>query len=142
MTDADRKAILTLKMLAIDGVEKAKSGHPGAPLGCAEMAYTIWSKFLRFNPADPAWPDRDRFVLSNGHASMLLYSLLHLFGYDLPLSELQRFRQIGSKTPGHPEYGLKPGGEVTTGPLGQGLAHAVGMAIAGKMMQARFPKNA
>ena len=141
-TTPDERAILTLKMLAIDGVEKAKSGHPGAPLGCAEMAYTIWSKFLRFNPADPKWPDRDRFVLSNGHASMLIYSLLHLFGYDLPLSELQRFRQLGSKTPGHPEYGLTPGVEVTTGPLGQGFSHAVGMAIASKMMQARLPAGA
>ncbi len=140
-TDADRKAILTLKMLAVDGVEKAKSGHPGAPLGCAEMAYTLWSKFLRFNPADPKWVDRDRFVLSNGHASMLLYSLLHLFGYDLSLDELKRFRQLGSKTPGHPEYGLTPGVEVTTGPLGQGFAHAVGMALSSKMLGARFPKK-
>ncbi|HVO29946.1 MAG TPA: 1-deoxy-D-xylulose-5-phosphate synthase N-terminal domain-containing protein, partial [bacterium] len=142
ITDADRKAILTLKMLAIDGVEKAKSGHPGAPLGCAEMAYVLWKSFLRFNPADPKWQDRDRFVLSNGHASMLQYSLLHLFGYDLPLDELKKFRQLGSRTPGHPEYGMTTGVEVTTGPLGQGFAHAVGMAVASKMMQARFPKNA
>ncbi len=140
-TSPDERAILTLKMLAIDGVEKAKSGHPGAPLGCAEMAYVLWSKFLRFDPRDPAWIDRDRFVLSNGHASMLIYGLLHLFGYDLPLAELQRFRQLGSKTPGHPEWGLTPGIEVTTGPLGQGFAHGVGMAVAAKMLAARFPGN-
>ena len=136
----DERAILTLKMLAIDGVEKAKSGHPGAPMGCAEMAYVLWSKFLRFNPANPEWPDRDRFILSNGHASMLIYGLLHLFGYELPMEELKKFRQLGSKTPGHPEYGLTPGVEVTTGPLGQGFAHGVGMAIAAKMQEARFPR--
>src|SRR6476646_10365321 len=128
-----------IRALAMDAVQKANSGHPGMPMGMAEIAEVLWNHFLRFNPADPHWPDRDRFVLSNGHASMLIYSLLHLFGYDLPKSELQRFRQLGSKTPGHPAYGLTPGVEVTTGPLGQGIAHAVGMAIAAKMEQARFP---
>ena len=137
----DERAILTLKMLAVDGVEKAKSGHPGAPLGCAEMAFVLWSKFLRFDPDHPGWADRDRFILSNGHASMLIYGLLHLFGYPLPMEELQRFRQLGSKTPGHPEFGLTTGVEVTTGPLGQGFAHGVGMAIAAKMAEARFPKK-
>ncbi len=137
-TTPDERALLTLKMLAIDGVEKAKSGHPGAPLGCMDMAWVLWTKFLRFNPQEPHWTDRDRFILSNGHASMLIYSLLHAFGYDLPLDELKKFRQLGSKTPGHPEFGLTPGVEVTTGPLGQGFAHGVGMAIAGKMLQARF----
>jgi len=123
------KAINTIRFLAADGVQQAKSGHPGLPMGAAPMAYTIWTRHLRHNPANPNWPDRDRFILSGGHGSMLLYSLLHLTGYDLPLDELKRFRQWGSLTPGHPEYGLTPGVETTTGPLGQGFANGVGMAM-------------
>lgn len=129
--------VKTIQMLSADGVEKAKSGHPGAPMGCADMAFVLWSEFLRFNPSEPGWPGRDRFILSNGHGSMLLYSLLHLTGYDLPMEQIQSFRQWGSRTPGHPEYGHTPGVEVTTGPLGQGIAHAVGMAIATEMLTAR-----
>jgi transketolase len=127
-----------LRALAMDAVETAKSGHPGAPMGLAEVAAVLWRRHLRHNPANPVWPDRDRFVLSNGHASMLLYALLHLTGYDLPASELKRFRQLHSKTPGHPEYGVTPGVETTTGPLGQGFANAVGMAIAEKTLAAQF----
>jgi transketolase len=123
-----------LRVLCADAVEQAKSGHPGAPLGMAEMATVLWTRHLRHDPADPQWPDRDRFVLSNGHASMLLYALLHLAGYDLPLEELRRFRQLGSRTPGHPEVGVTPGVETTTGPLGQGLANAVGMALAESLL--------
>jgi len=133
------KAIKTIQMLAVDAVEKAKAGHPGAPMGLAQIAFEIWMSELRFDPKDPAWPDRDRFVLSCGHASMLLYALLHLSGYDLPMAELERFRQWGSKTPGHPEVHLTPGVETTTGPLGQGIANAIGMAAALKMRAARFP---
>ena len=132
------QAINTIRTLSMDAVQAANSGHPGAPMGAAPMAYVLWTRFLRHNPADPAWPDRDRFVLSAGHASMLLYSLLHLTGYDLPLDEIKNFRQWGSKTPGHPEYGLTPGVEVTTGPLGSGVSNAVGMAIAERMLAARF----
>lgn len=128
----------TIKMLAADAVEKAKSGHPGAPMGCADIAFVLWSEFLRYDAADPRWQNRDRFVLSNGHGSMLLYSLLHLSGFDLSLDELKNFRQWGSRTPGHPEFGHTPGVEVTTGPLGQGIAHAVGMAMAAEMAAARF----
>lgn len=128
----------TVRMLAADAVERAQSGHPGMPMGAADYATVLWTRFLRHNPADPAWPDRDRFVLSAGHGSMLLYALLHLSGYDLPLEELQRFRQWGSKTPGHPEHNHTPGVETTTGPLGQGFANGVGMAIAAKMTQARY----
>ena len=131
-------AVNTIKMLAVDAVEKAKSGHPGMPMGAAHYAFTLWARYLRHNPKDPTWPNRDRFVLSAGHGSMLLYALLHLSGYDLPMEELQRFRQLGSKTPGHPEYGLTPGVETTTGPLGQGLANAVGMAMAARMAAARY----
>ncbi len=127
-----------LRLLAADAVEQAKSGHPGAPMGMAEMATVLWTKHLRHNPADPHWADRDRFVLSNGHASMLLYALLHLSGYDLPIQELKNFRQLHSKTPGHPEVGITPGVETTTGPLGQGLANAVGMALAEKLLAAEF----
>jgi transketolase len=127
-----------IRVLAIDAVEEAKSGHPGAPMGLAEVATVLWRRYLRHNPANPNWPDRDRFVLSNGHASMLLYALLHLTGYDLPLAELKRFRQLHSKTPGHPELGVTPGVETTTGPLGQGFANAVGMAIAEKTLAAQF----
>ncbi len=127
-----------LRVLAVDAVEQAKSGHPGAPMGMAEMAHVLWTRHMRHDPADPAWPDRDRFVLSNGHASMLLYAALHLSGYELPMAELQRFRQLHSKTPGHPEVGITPGVETTTGPLGQGLANAVGMALAEKLLAAEF----
>ena len=122
----------------MDAIQKANSGHPGLPMGAAPMAYALWTRFLRHNPADPAWPDRDRFVLSAGHGSMLLYGLLHLTGYDLTLEDLQQFRQWGSRTPGHPEVRRTPGVEATTGPLGQGLANAVGMAIAEAHLAARF----
>ena len=133
MTDQaalDEKCINTIRFLAVDAVQKARSGHPGTPMGAATLAYTLWDRFLKHNPRDPHWPNRDRFILSPGHASMLLYALLHLTGYDLSLQELKDFRQWGSKTPGHPEHGLTPGVEVTTGPLGQGFANGVGMAIA------------
>jgi transketolase len=134
----DEICINTLRFLAVDMVQKAKSGHPGLPLGSASMAYTLWDRFLKFNPRDPFWPDRDRFVLSAGHGCALLYALLHVTGFDLPLEELERFRQWESRTPGHPEYGKTPGVEATTGPLGQGLANAVGMAIAEVALAARF----
>ncbi len=134
----DQLCINTIRMLSIDGVQKANSGHPGLPMGAAPMAYTLWQRHLKHNPRDPKWPDRDRFVLSGGHGSMLIYSLLHLTGYDLPMSELMNFRQWGSKTAGHPEYHLTPGVEVTTGPLGQGFAHAVGMAMAEAHLAARY----
>ncbi len=131
-------AVSTIKGLAIDAVEKAKSGHPGTPMGLADIAFELFTRYLRYDPKDPAWVGRDRFVLSCGHASMLLYAMLHLSGYDLPLRELESFRQWGSKTPGHPEHGLTPGVETTTGPLGQGVGNAVGMALALKLKQARF----
>ncbi len=137
-TKLDQLCINTIRMLSADGVEKARSGHPGMPMGAASMAYVLWTRFLRHNPKNPDWPNRDRFVLSAGHGSMLLYSLLHLSGYDLPLEELQNFRQWGSKTPGHPEHGLTPGVETTTGPLGQGFANGVGMALAERHLAARF----
>jgi transketolase len=137
-TKLDHLCINTIRMLSADGVEKARSGHPGMPMGAAAMAYVLWTQFLRHNPENPNWPNRDRFVLSAGHGSMLLYSLLHLTGYDLPLEELQNFRQWGSKTPGHPEHGLTPGVETTTGPLGQGFANGVGMALAERHLAARF----
>ncbi len=127
-----------IRALAMDAVEKAKSGHPGMPMGMAEIAEVLWRHHLKHNPSNPKWPNRDRFVVSNGHGSMLLYALLHLTGYDLPIDEIQNFRQLHSKTPGHPEYGLTPGVETTTGPLGQGLANAVGMAIAEKLLAAEF----
>ena len=127
-----------IRALAMDAVEAAKSGHPGMPMGMAEIAVALWGRHLRHNPANPHWPDRDRFVVSNGHGSMLLYALLHLTGYDLPIEELKRFRQLGSKTPGHPEFGVTPGVETTTGPLGQGLANAVGMALAERLLAAEF----
>jgi transketolase len=127
-----------LRFLAIDAVEAAKSGHPGMPMGMAEIAVSLWTRHLKHDPADPAWADRDRFVLSNGHGSMLLYALLHLSGYDLPLDELKRFRQLDSRTPGHPEVGHTPGVETTTGPLGQGITNAVGMALAEKLLAAEF----
>ncbi len=134
----DQLCINTIRFLAVDAVQKANSGHPGMPMGAAPMAYILWTHFLRHNPANPSWPDRDRFVLSAGHGSMLLYSLLHLTGYDMPMSELQQFRQWESKTPGHPEHWLVPGIETTTGPLGQGIGNAVGMAMAQKYLAAHF----
>ena len=130
MKKIDERAINSIRFLSIDSINKANSGHPGLPMGAAPMAYTLWSKFLRISPQNPTWENRDRFVLSAGHGSMLLYSLLHLFNYGLPLEELKNFRQFDSKTPGHPEYGHTVGVETTTGPLGQGFANAVGMAIA------------
>ncbi len=140
-TSLDQRCINTIRFLAVDAVEKAHSGHPGMPMGAAPMAYVLWDRFLRHNPLDPGWPDRDRFVLSAGHGSMLLYALLHLTGYDLPMEELMRFRQWGSKTPGHPEYGHTPGVETTTGPLGQGFANGVGMAIAERYLAAHFNRD-
>ena len=137
-TRPDQLAIDTIRTLSIDAVQAANSGHPGMPMGAAPMAYTLWTRFLRHAPHDPAWPDRDRFVLSAGHGSMLLYALLYLTGYDLALDDLKRFRQLGSRTPGHPEYGMTAGVEATTGPLGQGFANAVGMAIAETHLAAEF----
>ena len=131
----------SIRALAMDAVQQANSGHPGAPMGMAEMAVALWGRHLRHNPGHPQWANRDRFVLSNGHASMLLYAVLHLTGYDLPMSELRNFRQLGSKTPGHPEHGLTPGVETTTGPLGQGLANAVGMALAEKLLAKEFNRE-
>jgi transketolase len=137
----DQLCIHTIRTLAMDGVQKANSGHPGAPMGLAPVGYWIWDKFLQHNPENPQWPNRDRFILSGGHGSMLLYSLLHLTGYDLPLSELQAFRQWNSKTPGHPEYGLTPGVETTTGPLGQGFTNSVGIAIAERWLATHFNRD-
>jgi len=137
-TDIDQLCINTIRTLTLDAVQKAESGHPGLPLGAAPMAYVLWTRFLRHNPKNPKWENRDRFLLSAGHGSMLLYSLLYLTGYDLPLEELKRFRQWGSKTPGHPEYGLTPGVEITTGPLGQGFANGVGMAMGAAHLGAKF----
>jgi transketolase len=139
--EVEKKCIDTIRFLAADAIEKAKSGHPGMPLGAAAAAFTLWTKHLKHNPKNPQWPDRDRFVLSSGHASMLLYSLLHLTGYSLTLDDIKNFRQWGSLTPGHPEYKHTPGVEVTTGPLGQGLANAVGMAIAEAQLGARFNRD-
>ncbi len=135
---SDHDLANAIRALAMDAVEAAKSGHPGMPMGMAEIAVALWTRHLRHNPANPHWPDRDRFVLSNGHGSMLQYALLHLSGYDLPISELRAFRQLHSRTPGHPEVGVTPGVETTTGPLGQGLANAVGMALAEKLLAAAF----
>lgn len=138
---ADHRTLANaIRALSMDAVQQANSGHPGAPMGMADIAETLWRDFLRHNPANPQWPDRDRFVLSNGHGSMLLYSLLHLSGYELEMQELKNFRQLHSKTPGHPEYGYAPGVETTTGPLGQGIANAVGMAIAERTLAAQFNK--
>jgi transketolase len=134
----DQLCINTIRTLSLDAVQKAESGHPGLPLGAAPMAYVLWTQFLRHNPKNPKWENRDRFLLSAGHGSMLLYSLLHLTGYDLSLEELKRFRQWESKTPGHPEYGLTPGVEITTGPLGQGFANGVGMAMGAAHLAAKF----
>ena len=135
---SDAELANAIRALAMDAVEAAKSGHPGMPMGMAEIAVALWKRHLRHNPANPNWADRDRFVLSNGHGSMLLYSVLHLTGYDLPIGELKRFRQLGSKTPGHPERGCAPGVETTTGPLGQGISNAVGMALAERLLAAQF----
>jgi len=140
--DIDQLGINTIRTLAVDAVEQAKSGHPGLPMGAAPMAHVLWTRHLRHSPANPHWPGRDRFVLSAGHGCMLLYSLRHLTGYDLPLDELKRCRQWGSMTPGHPEYGHTPGVETTTGPLGQGISTAIGMAIAGAHLKARFGNDA
>src|SRR5581483_4784759 len=134
----DQLCINTIRMLAADAVQKANSGHPGTPMGLAPLGYLLWTRYLKHNPRDPRWPDRDRFILSAGHASMLLYSLLYLTGYELPLEEIKRFRQWESHTPGHPEYGDPPGVETTTGPLGQGFANGVGMAIAERFLAAQF----
>ena len=134
----DARLANAIRLLAADAVEKAKSGHPGMPMGMADIAVALWTRHLRHNPRDPEWPDRDRFVISNGHGSMLQYALLHLTGYDLPIEELKRFRQLHSKTPGHPEVGVTPGVETTTGPLGQGISNAVGMALAERLLAAEF----
>src|SRR6266498_853392 len=139
--ELDQLCINTIRTLSLDAVQKAESGHPGLPLGAAPMAYVLWTRFLRHNPRNPKWENRDRFLLSAGHGSMLLYSLLHLTGYDLSLDEIKNFRQFGSKTPGHPEYGLTPGIEITTGPLGQGFANGVGMAMGGAHLGAKFNKE-
>ncbi len=136
--DLDELAVNTIRFLSVDGVEKAKSGHPGLPMGAADYAYVLWNKFLRYNPKDPMWPNRDRFILSGGHGSMLLYSLLHLAGFDISLEDLKQFRQWESVTPGHPEYDPERGVETTTGPLGQGISNAVGMAMASKRLAALF----
>ncbi|MDO9479318.1 MAG: transketolase, partial [Hydrogenophaga sp.] len=127
-----------IRALAMDAVQAANSGHPGAPMGMADMAVALWGRHLRHNPTNPAWANRDRFVLSNGHGSMLIYSLLHLTGYDVTIDDLKSFRQLHSRTPGHPEFGYTPGVETTTGPLGQGLANAVGFALAEKVLAAQF----
>ena len=140
-TDIDRLCINTIRFLSVDMVQEANSGHPGMPLGAAPMAYLLWTRFLKHNPKNPKWPDRDRFVLSAGHGSALLYSLLHLTGYDLPIEEIKRFRQWESKTPGHPEYGETPGVECTTGPLGQGFTAGVGMAVAERFLAAKFNRS-
>ncbi|MDQ3467222.1 MAG: transketolase, partial [Chloroflexota bacterium] len=134
-------SINSIRVLSIDAVQQANSGHPGMPLGAAPMAYVLWTEFLKHNPKDPTWPDRDRFVLSAGHGSMLLYSLLHLTGYEVTLDDLRQFRQLGSRTPGHPEMGHTSGVEVTTGPLGQGFANGVGMAIAEAFLAATFNRD-
>jgi transketolase len=139
--ELDQLCINTIRTLSLDAVQKAESGHPGLPLGAAPMAYVLWTRFLRHNPRNPKWENRDRFLLSAGHGSMLLYSLLHLTGYDLSLDEIKNFRQFGSKTPGHPEYGLTPGVEITTGPLGQGFANGIGMALGGAHLGAKFNKE-
>jgi len=136
----DNLCINTIRTLSMDAIQKANSGHPGAPMGLAPAGYVLWTKFLKHNPKNPSWLDRDRFVLSGGHASMLLYSLLHLTGYDLSLDDIKQFRQLGSKTAGHPEFGHTPGVETTTGPLGQGFANAVGMAMAERHLAAVFNK--
>jgi transketolase len=142
MTSLDTRLMANaIRALSMDAVQAANSGHPGMPMGMAEIAVALWSRHLKHNPADPHWADRDRFLLSNGHGSMLQYSLLHLTGYALPIEELRRFRQLHSKTPGHPEVDVTPGVETTTGPLGQGLANAVGMALAEKLLAYEFNRG-
>ena len=136
-----RELANAIRALSMDAVQQANSGHPGAPMGMADIAEVLWNDFMQHNPANPQWANRDRFVLSNGHGSMLIYSLLHLTGYALPIEELKNFRQLHSKTPGHPEYGYAPGVETTTGPLGQGISNAVGMAIAEKTLAAQFNRS-
>jgi len=136
-----RELANAIRALSMDAIQKANSGHPGAPMGMADIAEVLWNDHLKHNPANPGWWDRDRFVLSNGHASMLLYSVLHLSGYDLPMSEIKNFRQMHSKTAGHPEYGETPGAETTTGPLGQGITNAIGMALAEKVLANRFNRD-
>src|SRR6266478_6041605 len=138
--ELDQLCINTIRALTIDAVQKANSGHPGLPLGAAPMAYVLWTKFMRYNPRNPHWENRDRFLLSAGHGCMLLYSLLYLSGYDLSLDDIKAFRQWGSKTPGHPERGHTPGVETTTGPLGQGVGNAVGMAIAERLLAEHFDR--
>ncbi|TMA23218.1 MAG: transketolase, partial [Deltaproteobacteria bacterium] len=135
--ELQQKIINTIRFLAVDAVEKANSGHPGMPMGCAPIAFVLWSRHLRFNPREPRWPNRDRFILSAGHGSMLIYAMLHLAGYDVTMDDLKSFRQYGSKTPGHPEFHDTPGVEATTGPLGQGISNAVGFAISQKMLAAQ-----
>src|ERR1700743_2614752 len=137
-TDIEQLCIDTVRVLSADAVQKANSGHPGTPMATAPMGHVLWARNMRYNPKDPAWPNRDRFVLSSGHACMLQYSYLYLTGYELTLEDIKQFRQLHSKTPGHPEYGLTPGIEITTGPLGQGFANGIGMAIAQKSLAARF----
>jgi transketolase len=139
-SSVNTKMANAIRALAMDAVQKANSGHPGMPMGMAEIAVALWGKHLRHNPADPKWMDRDRFVVSNGHGSMLLYALLHLSGYDLSMDEIRAFRQLHSKTPGHPEVDVTPGVETTTGPLGQGITNAVGMALAEQLLAAEFNK--
>ena len=134
----EQLSINTIRTLSIDAIEKANSGHPGMPMGAAPMAYSLWTSFMKHNPKNPGWFNRDRFVLSAGHGSMLLYSLLHLFGYDVSMNDLKEFRQWGSKTPGHPEYGHTSGVDATTGPLGQGISMAVGMAMAERHLAAKY----
>jgi transketolase len=140
-TNLDQLCVNTIRFLSVDAIQKANSGHPGLPLDAAPMGYVLWTRFLKHNPSDPQWFDRDRFILSAGHGSMLLYSLLHLTGYNLPLEQIQSFRQWGSTTPGHPERGLTPGVETTTGPLGQGFGNGVGMAIAEAYLAARYNRE-
>ena len=140
-TQQSQQMANAIRALAMDAVQQANSGHPGAPMGMADMAVGLWARHLKHNPINPQWFDRDRFVLSNGHGSMLIYSLLHLTGYDLPMSELKNFRQLHSKTAGHPEVGITPGVETTTGPLGQGITHAVGFALAEKLLAAEFNRD-
>ena len=130
-----------IRALSMDAVQRANSGHPGAPMGMADIAEVLWNDFLKHNPNNPNWDNRDRFIMSNGHGSMLVYALLHLTGYELSIEEIKNFRQLHSKTPGHPEYGYAPGIETTTGPLGQGLANAVGMALAESILAAKFNKE-
>ena len=137
----EERAINTIRMLSVDAVQKANSGHPGLPMGAAGMAFVLWTEYLKHNPKNPSWPDHDRFVLSAGHGSALLYSLLFATGYELSLDDIKQFRQWGSKTPGHPEAGHTPGVDVTTGPLGQGLANAVGMAIGEANLAARYNRD-